>query len=498
MILRREEAIWAESDEVLEQIGKGSFGSALLVRHKVERKRYVLKKIELARQTMRCQGSAHQEMELIAKLRSPYIMENKDSWVAKGCYVCIRIGYCGGGDLLEAIKKANGNHFSEKKLCVWLVQLLMVLDYLHANHILHRDVKCSNIFLTKDQNILISDLGLAKVFTSDDLASSLRCCIYEMSALKHAFKAFDMQTLINKINKSVVAPLPTIYFGALPLLFQKIPFIFHHGLLQPYVLEIQSKSSPARNMFLAILLIDMKKTRLCSDDEDNCKGRYIKSHSFKVQRIVELDNATANHGPPQSTRIAKDCSERLHQEMGQLPVQINKEVVKEAMQDKHSNETGSPGPTPRRAFSTPRRRLEPAKTFHATTAHKEEVFNGLDNTSYTVSITFPHMFKAVEKSRITDILTRLKSPDLSDKCTFQVLQGDSESYTNTRDLNLLSIDNNQVGSSSDWRQKRFDTTSYRLRAEALEDLLESVTSCSNKRERFQELPPLWISNSFLT
>ncbi|XP_066554004.1 serine/threonine-protein kinase Nek4 isoform X2 [Amia ocellicauda] len=219
-------------------VGKGSYGEVTLVKHKAEGKQYVIKKLNLRNSTKRERKSAEQEAQLLSKLRHPNIVTYRESWEGEDCQLYIAMGFCEGGDLYHRLKEQKGKLLTERQVVEWFVQIAMALQYLHENHILHRDLKTQNIFLTKTNIIKVGDLGIARVLENqNDMASTLigtpyymspelfsnkpynyksdvwalGCCVYEMATLKHAFNAKDMNSLVYRIVEGKLPPMPKDY-----------------------------------------------------------------------------------------------------------------------------------------------------------------------------------------------------------------------------------------------------------------------------------------------
>uniref|UniRef100_A0A8D1V8R3 Serine/threonine-protein kinase Nek4 n=1 Tax=Sus scrofa TaxID=9823 RepID=A0A8D1V8R3_PIG len=219
-------------------VGRGSYGEVTLVRHRRDGRQYVIKKLNLQNASSRERRAAEQEAQLLSQLKHPNIVTYKESWEGGDGLLYIVMGFCEGGDLYRKLKEQKGRLLPESQVVEWFVQIAMALQYLHEKHILHRDLKTQNVFLTRTNIIKVGDLGIARVLENHcDMASTLigtpyymspelfsnkpynyksdvwalGCCVYEMATLKHAFNAKDMNSLVYRIIEGKLPPMPKDY-----------------------------------------------------------------------------------------------------------------------------------------------------------------------------------------------------------------------------------------------------------------------------------------------
>ncbi len=102
------------------------------------------------------------EATILSKINSPYIVKYYDSFTEKN-NINIVMEFCENGDLGIYMKRQMGKMLSEQKIWKFFLEMSMGIQYLHANKILHRDIKTINMFLTKEDKIKIGDLGVAKM-----------------------------------------------------------------------------------------------------------------------------------------------------------------------------------------------------------------------------------------------------------------------------------------------------------------------------------------------
>ena len=118
------------------------------------------------------QDAALNEVKLLSKIDHPRICRYHASFV-EAEKLRIVMQYCEGGDLRRRIEaqKKRGSSFSADAVWRYVAQAAAGLAHLHAHRILHRDLKSSNLFLTRrgggggggpsaDPELIIGDLGL--------------------------------------------------------------------------------------------------------------------------------------------------------------------------------------------------------------------------------------------------------------------------------------------------------------------------------------------------
>ncbi|WKY05288.1 hypothetical protein Q1695_005918 [Nippostrongylus brasiliensis] len=78
--------------------------------------------------------------------------------------------FCESGDLLQKIRKLKRLSESEAKLV--FRQLIEALTYLERHGIVHRDIKCENIFLDRYENVKLGDFGFARYLSHKEKSST--------------------------------------------------------------------------------------------------------------------------------------------------------------------------------------------------------------------------------------------------------------------------------------------------------------------------------------
>jgi NIMA (never in mitosis gene a)-related kinase len=255
-------------------LGRGTFGEAWLVVSRGSGRSYVMKEIATGTWEAKEKDTSMNEVNILNScnhvniircVMDRLLLDVLNGFVLHryaGAYIVqkglaserilIIMEFANAGDLAIVIKKQREEvkkFFSEADVLSWFVQIAFGLQYIHKKHILHRDLKTQNIFVTSQKLIKIGDFGISKSLSHTlDLATtaigtphylspeicrrqpynhksdiwSLGCVLYELCALQLAFPADNFVTLVQSICRGAHRPIPGHYSSKMTDLVQVV------------------------------------------------------------------------------------------------------------------------------------------------------------------------------------------------------------------------------------------------------------------------------------
>ncbi|QIW94977.1 hypothetical protein AMS68_000495 [Peltaster fructicola] len=339
-----------ERYEVMEKIGRGSFGTIRKVRNRATGQVLARKEISYSKMSQREKEQLQAEIKVLERLHHPNIVEYQNRHhIAESQELHLYMEYCSNGDLGDYIKRLSRESRHADEQFVWsiLAQLVSALFLCHTseqppeagdearlnkpkvlagikrkdeNHIiLHRDLKPENVFLTNGSTVKLGDFGLSRVMRVDDFAStyvgtpfymspeinssekysaksdiwSLGCVVYELCAQAPPFNGRNQIELIHNIRQGKAPELPSFYSKELRNLIKQC-------------LKVSQDDRPNVIQLIQEPLVKLARSQLQMDAQ--------KKSLLETQRQMESDIARLKQVEAEVVQLKEENHKLKHKE----------------------------------------------------------------------------------------------------------------------------------------------------------------------------------------
>jgi serine/threonine protein kinase len=146
---------------LVQLLGQGAFADVYLGEHTLTKAQMAIKLIRV--RPTRPLKYFLREAKMVTRLRHPHIVRVFEGNVEDEIPYLV-MDYLPGGTLRE--RHPHGTQLPPKQVAVYIQQVADALSYVHQQKLIHRDVKPENFLVDSNEQILLSDFGLALIVQS--------------------------------------------------------------------------------------------------------------------------------------------------------------------------------------------------------------------------------------------------------------------------------------------------------------------------------------------
>lgn len=157
-----------EDYDVLTKLGEGTFGEVHKAVHREKGTAVALKRILMHNEKEGMPVTALREIKILKALHHPCIIDILDMFILKSqgkdSPLSVYMVFPYMDHDLAGLLENERVKLSPSQIKLYMKQLLEGTEYMHRNHILHRDMKAANLLISNTGSLKIADFGLARAY----------------------------------------------------------------------------------------------------------------------------------------------------------------------------------------------------------------------------------------------------------------------------------------------------------------------------------------------